>query len=241
MKEKIKSSIVIIFKVILFFGFLILLYVGALYIFKNISDILAKNILEYIRVLVWPVAVLLIAFTFRVNIAQLIERMEEWEIPFIGKGKAHGVLAQQQETIKTDIIVANNEGDDFKAIVSTKETEITALKDNSTQLVEKLTRAQIELDFERIYNVIFASQIDLLFKINNFPQVEFSYIVDHYLKAQQAAITIFKDWTVFQYIQFLIANQLIEYKVDTTMILITQKGRAFISYLSVMNYKKYGI
>ncbi|MFA6474767.1 MAG: hypothetical protein WCV88_01035 [Patescibacteria group bacterium] len=209
MKEKIKSSAVIVLKVIIFFGFLILLYAGSLYIFKNISDVLAKNILEYIRALAWPVVVLLIAFTFRVNIAQLIERMEEWEIPFVGKGKAHGVLAQQQETIKTDVVVAQNEGEDFKAIVTTKEAEITALKDNSQQLVEKLTRAQIELDFERIYNIIFASQVDLLFKINNFPQVEFAYITDHYTKSQQTALTLLKDWTVFQYIQFLITNQLI--------------------------------
>lgn len=241
MKEKIKSSLVIISKIVLVFAFFILLYAGSLYIFKNISDALAKNILEYMRVLAWPVVVLLIAFTFRVNIAQLIERMEEWEIPFIGKGKAHGALAQQQETIKTDVVVAQNEGEDFKAIVANKETEITALRDNSQQLVEKLTRAQIELDFERIYNIIFASQIDLLFKINNFPQVEFAYIVDHYTKSQQAALVILKDWTVFQYIQFLITNQLIEYKVDAMTVSITQKGRAFISYLAVMNYKKYGI
>lgn len=241
MKEKIRSSSIIILKVILFFGFLLLLYAGSLYIFKNISDVIAKNILEYIQALAWPIVVLLVVFTFRVNIAQLIERMEEWEIPLIGKGKAHGALAQQQETIKTDVVVSQNEGEDFKAIVATKETEIKALKDNTQQLVDKLTRAQIELDFERIYSAIFASQIDLLLKINNFPQVEFAYILDHYGKAQQAAFAIFKEWNVYQYIQFLITNQLIEYKVDTLTISITIKGKAFLSYLAVMNYKKYGI
>lgn len=241
MKEQIKKYLMVIIKAILFIGFVILLYASLIFLYKNLTDALAKNILEYFRVLAWPVVVLLIAFTFRVNIAQLIERVDEWEIPFVGKGKAHGALAQQQEVIKTDVVVAQNEGEDFKAIVTAKESEITALRDNSQQLVDKLTRAQIELDFERIYNVIFASQIDLLLKINNFPQVEFAYIADHYTKAQQASILILKDWNVFQYIQFLITNQLIEYKVDTLMVSITQKGRAFLSYLTIMNYKKYGI
>lgn len=241
MKEKIKLFLKVILKSFLFLGFLAILYSGLIYTVKNLSDIIAKNILEYIRVLSWPVVVIFIALTFRANIAQLIERMEEWEIPFVGKGKAHGGLLQQQEAVKTNVILAQNEGEDFKAIVATKESEISALKDNTNQLVDKLTRAQIELDFERIYNIIFASQIDLLLKINNFPRVQFAYITDHFIKAQQAALSMLKDWNVSQYINFLIVNQLIEYNVELQAITITQKGRAFLSYLSVMNYQKYGI
>lgn len=241
MKEKIKQYSSVALKIVLFLGFLVLVYSGFVFLAKSLTDTIAKDILEYIKVLIWPIVVFLIAFTFRANISHLIERMDEWEIPFVGKGKAHGALAQQQETIKTDVVVAQNEGEDFKAVVAAKETEISALKDNTQQLIDKLTRAQIELDFERIYSHIFSSQIDLLLKINNFPLVEFAYIVDHYGKVQQAAIAILKDWTVFQYIQFLINNQLIEYRVDTMTVSITQKGRAFLSYLTVMNYKKYGI
>lgn len=239
--NKVKLFLKIIGKIILYLSFLTLFYASAIFIAKNVTDILAKNILEYIKVLVWPIAILLIAFTFRINIARLIERMDEWEIPFLGKGRAHGALAQQHEPIKTDIVVANNEGDDFKAIVNAKEKVITALKDGHQELVDKLTRAQIELDFERIYNIIFASQIDLLLKINNFPQVEFTYIIDHYSKAQQAGAPIFNEWSVYQFIQFLINVQLIEYRADTMNVSITQKGKAFLNYLAVMNYKKYGI
>ncbi len=241
MREKLKLYIIVFLKIVLYFGFFIILYSGLVFLYKNLTDVIAKNILEYIKALVWPLVVIIISFTFRTNIARLIERVEEWEIPLIGKGRTHRSLTQQQETVKTDSVVVQNEGEDFKAIAAIKETEISALKDNTKQLVDKLTRAQIELDFERIYNLIFASQTDLLFKINNFPEVEFNYVVDHYTKAQQAAIDVLRDWTVFQYIQFLINNQLIEYRVDSSTILITQKGRAFISYLSIMNYKKYGI
>jgi hypothetical protein len=241
MENKIKQYLSVALKITLFLGFLVLIYSSLVFLAKSLTDTIAKDILEYIKVLIWPIVVLLVVFTFRANISNFLERMEEWEIPFVGKGKAHGALTQQQETINTGAVVVQNEGEDFNAIVAAKEKEITALRDNTQQLVDKLTRAQIELDFERIYNLIFASQIDLLLKINNFPQTEFAYIVDHYSKVQQSFITQLKDWNVTQYIQFLINNQLIEYRVDTMVVTITQKGRAFLSYLAVMNYKKYGI
>jgi hypothetical protein len=243
MKDKIKSYLKILLKIILILGFLILLYASSIFVYKNLSDTLAKNILEYLRVLVWPAVTLIAVFIFRINIARLIERMEEWEIPGLGKGRAHAAeITQQQESVKKDTpVMPRDEGDDFKAIVAVKETEIKSLRENESQLIDKLTRAQIELDFERIYNVIFASQIDLLLKINNFPQVEFAYIVEHYTKVQRAAAPIFDKWNISLYIQFLINQKLVEYKVGTIYISITQKGKAFLSYLTIMNYKKYGI
>lgn len=239
--KKITKILKLVLKIILTVGSFIALYACSVYIIKNISDVVSKNILEYMKVLTWPVVVLLIAWTFKSNIAQLIERMEEWDFPFIGKGKARSASIDQQATIKTDVIVTQNEGDDFKAIVATKESEISALQNNTQQLVDKLTRAQIELDFERVYNIIFSSQIDLLLKINNFNDVEFAYLSDHFLKAQQASSETLKEWDVFMYIRFLINNQLINYNDSLSTLSITQKGRAFISYLAVMGYKKYGL
>src|SRR5574337_659557 len=123
MKEKIKQYSSVALKIVLFLGFLVLVYSGFVFLAKSLTDLIVKDILEYIKVLIWPIVILLIAFTFRANISHLIERMDEWEIPFVGKGKAHGALAQQQETIKTDVVVAQNEGEDFRAVVAAKETE----------------------------------------------------------------------------------------------------------------------
>ncbi|MFA6097638.1 MAG: hypothetical protein WC788_08520 [Candidatus Paceibacterota bacterium] len=178
--------------------FIILIYSGALYVIKNNSHELSQDILEYLKVLIWPLVILLIVYLFKSNIADLIGRIEEWEAPFIGKGKTHGVNPQQ-EIAKT---FPRDEGKDFKMVIDAKEKEISALKDNEQELVDKLTRAQIELDFERIYNLIFASQIDLLLKVNAFGKVEFAYVLDHYSRAQQASASLLKDWTFSQYIKF---------------------------------------
>ncbi len=242
MKEKIKPYLITTLKILVFSGFLVLLYAGLVYIYKNISDTLTKNILEYIRVLAWPIVVLLISFTFRNNIAGLIERVEEWEIPGLGKGKAHAVLLQQEVT-KTNTIVENNEDKDFIAIVDEKEVEIQALQESKQQLVDKLTRAEIELDFERIYNFIFGNQIELLNQINNLGgEVAFEYTLEHFKKVQQNLLSL-KEWSITGYLQFLVNNQLLEYKIVPSSnfgsIAITTKGKAFTAYIAARNYKKY--
>ena len=56
MKEKIKKYSTNILKSIFVFGFFVLLYASFIFILRNISDVLAKNILEYIKVLAWPAA-----------------------------------------------------------------------------------------------------------------------------------------------------------------------------------------
>jgi hypothetical protein len=212
------------------------------YIFKNINEPIALTILEYIKVLVWPFTILFLVFVFKSNIASFIDRMTEWDSPFIGKGKAQAVneAFQQENTARLNMLVTNTDDKDFKALIDVKENELSELKKNNSQLIDLLTRSQVELDFERIFNSIFASQIDLLLKISNFPSVELAYVMDHFSKAQQAGHFVLKNWELSSYLRFLLENNLIEIIVDQHNISITQKGRAFLFYLSKMNYKKYG-
>lgn len=238
-KGKAAAFFRITLKIVLFFSFCILLYSATLYIFINLSNEIAKNILEYLKVLIWPSVALLTIFVFKTNIALLIGRMEEFDFPFF-KGRAKSVY-QPQESVQKDIVVAQNEGEDFKAVVAEKEAEIKALRDSTEDLIAKLTRAQIELEFERIYNLIFRSQIELLSKMNTVTQVEFSYVIQHFFALQKQFPEVFKDWNPYKYIQFLITNNLVEYEYQTSSVSITQKGKAFVAYLVLMNYQKYGI
>lgn len=219
----------------------ILVYSAMLYILKNVSIKISKEILEYLKVIIWPSVILICIFLFKSNIAGLIERMDEWDIPFIGKGKTSGMLKQQQEGISTDSKISQDEENDFKAVLEKRETEVSALKKNTDELAEQLTRAQVDLDFERIYNLIFASQIELLSTINYLDRANFDYIIDYFLKVKNKNRPVFNEWDVAQYIRFLLINQLIENDIQKTQIIITQKGRAFLAYLAMRNYKKYGI
>lgn len=240
-KGSIKKLFVVMSKVVFLFSVLVLIYAATLYILKNISLETSKNILDYIRAIIWPGIVLIVITVFRSNLAQLIERLEEGENPIFGKWKAshsEQPILQQEESVMQSTQTQET-GADFEKVVEEKEVEINALKDNQQQLVDKLTIAQIELDFERIYNIIFASQIELLAKLGVNSPVDISYIMSHYSGVQRVNRKAFKDWTVDQYIAYLLRVQLIE--LNDFKVSITSKGRAFISYLGRMNYRKYDL
>jgi len=228
----------------IYFVILVVSFSSCIYIFRTLTETIALTILEYLRVVIWPFTILILTLTFKNKIAGLIDRINEWDIPIIGKGKAQAVneaFQQQENAIQKDVLHKNNDDEDFKAIIDAKENELSNLKNNNVQLIDLLTQAQIELDFERIYNIIFASQIDLLLKISNFPNVEVAYVTDHFSKVQQAGYYVLKSWSLREYLRFLLDNQLLQISDDVQNVSITQKGRAFIYYLSKMNYKKYGI
>ncbi len=238
MKQKIKNFFVFCIKLVLFLGFLSLSCNAAVYVLKNISIELSGIILEYLKVVVWPFIALMGIILFRPHIAGLMGRLI--------KGKMFGVeveaLPSQPNQKSSDSTEVKDVGEDFKEVLNKKETEISALRNTSEELLGLLTRAQVELDFEKIYNFIFSSQIELLNKISNLEgEVAWPYVVDHFSRLHQT-FSVYKEnnWDVTKYLQFLIGGQLIEYKNKDNAIFvsITTKGKAFISYLAARNYKK---
>ena len=214
----------------------VFIYAVLIYIFKNLNKEISNSILEYFKILVWPIVILIFVNNFKSDIAGLINRINEWESP-LGKVKTINPNQQNMNTVTNSS--ANN--DDFQKIVDDKEKEIVDLKNTTDELNKNYSIAQIELDFERIYNLIFSSQIDFLVKVNTYSQVSFSDVEDHFFKTKQLAPIVFKDWNTQLYINFLMNSGLIVLNNENSQVLITTKGRAFIGYLSKMNYKKYGI
>lgn len=237
MKERFFKISNITAKISLVFLGLFLFYVLVLSVIKNIDISATTLALEYLKVLIWPSVAFTLIFIFRNNFSGLIDRLAEFSLPGGVSGKINP-QAQQQGIVPEDSI---DQDENFNELLTEKESQITAVQITNTELQQKLSTAEIELDLERIYNAIFASQIDLLLKMANFENVEFAYVDDHFNKAQQASYGALNSWTTAQYIQFLISNALIEYPVGTSVLTITLKGRVFLNYLSVRNYKKYGL
>lgn len=224
-------------KLLVYIALVVLGYASFLWIMKEISSELAETILNYIKVLAWPFLVLLIVLAFRPNIAQLITRLEEFDIPMLGKGKATPLIQQESYPPQPDRSLPQPE---YDALLKEKEKEIEGLKDNTQKLIEKLTVAEIELDFERIYNFIFSNQIDLLLKINNYPQVDFSFIENHFSNMQKLyPVFVDKGWSVNEYLVYLHNSGLLS--LAGGKYLVSQKGKAFLSYLGRKNYKKIGM
>ena len=237
MKEKIIKFLKIIGIILIVITGFIILYTAFLFLIKYLNLSIATLILDYIKVLVWPSIIFTLIFVFKSNLSSLLDRIAEFSLPGGVSGKI-SPQNQQQDVTQEDPI---NQNEDFNTLLAEKESAIITAQITMEELCQKLGSAELELDLERVYNVIFATQIDLLLKMANFSNVEFEYVNDHFIKAQQSSSGVLNNWTTVQYIQFLITNNLIEYPVGTTVLQITLKGRVFLNYLSVRNYKKYGL
>lgn len=237
MNEKVIKILKILWNAVLIIGFFLIIYSGISFFVKTLGLSIATLVLEYLKILIWPGVAFTLIFIFRNNFSELLNRLAEFSLPGGVSGKINP-QAQSQDIKSEDSI---NQNADFNELLQEKESQITAVQTNLEEVKQKLITAEIELDFERIYNVIFAGQIDLLLKMASFSNVEFAYVDDHFNKAQQAFLGTLTNWNTTQYIQFLIENKLIQYPVGTLVLEITLKGRVFLNYLSVRNYKKYGL
>lgn len=201
----------------------------------------SKIVLDYIRVIIWPVTVVTIAFCFKIEISNLINRIISGELP----GFKFNATPKQEKKDESNLEsklqqVPDDEKNKLEELIKEKEDVLTSVNQDNDQLKKELIKKEIELDFERIYNIIFASQIDLLSKMVTLGYLGTQNVVQHFELIRRAFEPTFNGWNLQAYLQFLVAQQLIEQK-DNHTIAITVKGKAFLQYLSIMNYQKTGI
>lgn len=229
-----------IFVYIFFLAIILATYFGLVYFVHNISTDLANTVLEYIKVLIWPIVVLTVCFSFHAEISHFIRRIIAGK--FAG---AEVTLAPSQEKANESSLNEKLEQtqpagkDDIEKVIEEKENAIVATTQQKDELQKQLVEKEIELDFERIYNIIYRSQIDLLRSMVVSDHYGLTFITNHFQK-ENSISAAFNNWNVFQYIAFLFNNGLIEQR-DNHTYAVTIKGRAFLQYLNIMGYQKYGI
>ncbi len=97
-------------------------------------------------------------------------------------------------------------------------------------LLKHLAATQLELDFERIYNAIFGSQIHLLKKLNeNSGTGRPIQFVDEFFLNVKNTFEEFNDWNREKYCQFLIGSSLII--LENNSFNITIKGNEFLTWI----------
>jgi hypothetical protein len=181
----------------------------------------------------WPMVTTVLLITFKDHLSHLINRTINAKFP-------GGIeLSIPQETSYE----TNNPQEAVKKseeIIKQQKEEIEKQDLTHDQLVMHISRQNIVIDFERIYNLIFKSQIDLLWHFQNTKQVGLnqSTIEKYFQTLQAASPTIYANWTWQDYINFLITRSLIVMNQENGNFIITDYGSAFLEYLAAMNYKK---
>lgn len=175
-------------------------------------------------------------------------------IRIISYGEAsveRGNKKQKDENKKIDILT---NGNDFTHIDETlnkfsefsknrcldileNETKINEVQDLNQKL-ERLRKYTQLLIFvrssERIYHLIYGSQIRLLQKLN-YSAENTENIKYFYDNAVEYFPDLYKDYSYDNYLDFLVSFELITYDRETNIISITEMGKDFLRYLVESN------
>jgi hypothetical protein len=111
--------------------------------------------------------------------------------------------------------------------------------DNDTVkiLLKHLALAQMRIEFEQIYKIIFGSQIFLLKRLNENMGLGLGKdYVDKYVLEAISNNEDLRDWNIDEYLSFLFLRELI--RDDNGVYQITVKGHDFLSYLIAAGLKE---
>ena len=194
------------------------------------------DIIKIIEVFAWPMSLLIIAIVFLLIFKKEIAE----KIKTIRSVSKNGVLMEKsQETNsenlnnddllgKSDSITIREQKERIKKDL--EERRLGNDLDKTIEvLVHQLAVTQLKLEFERIYNVIFGSQIYLLKKLNE--NSKHKKDIDSYINTTLNNFEEFKDWTTEEYLHFLFANSLIIYDKEKELFNITNIGHEFLLWL----------
>ncbi len=103
-------------------------------------------------------------------------------------------------------------------------------KENSE--VEQLKK---QLEFEKIYSIIFGSQIELLKRLRA-NKKDFATELLFFYTVTRSEFNIYESWSFEEFIQILVQNNLVNIHSNGAEIKITEKGLDFLRYIEENNY-----
>jgi hypothetical protein len=211
----------------------------------------ARLVLDYLRVFVWPALVLfVVAYAVRRyggNIGGLIDRIRFLKAPWLEAG-FHG----PQQQLAGDEEAAVERVEESKELVQAyqeedeaHEAQVMEARLEREYLRRRLAVTEIQLDFERIYRVIYGSQIAALRSLRAAPEGSLPRgFLESHLALSKATWTAFphiQNLTFEEWLGFLVRNELVSVPVanDLASVLaqhdtITQKGAAFLDYIDLL-------
>lgn len=192
-------------------------------------------ILDYLKVLIWPLVISGFIIYFKKNIRNLIDRITNIK----GPGGTE-IRAEQQQRVEDqeEGIEKISKGDVKNDLQLSEEKKASTDKDQIiNNLLEQLSSKSLQLEFEQIYRLIFGSQIDLLKRFKDTPNFgESTKDTIFFFVLTQRIFPVFASWTFTKYLNFLFTTNLIYFENDCYF--ITDKGKAFLAYIEILHYPK---
>ena len=177
------------------------------------------------------------------NITNIFKRINQLRVP--GMLEVNTIQQQEDQLPRTNqeniekIVSQNKEALELAAsLMENLRKEHKIILDDKNKLLHEISIRDIIIDFERIYNSIFGSQIMLLDYLQNLPNGWARQNIESFWEnIRKINLNIMKDWTIDSYLNFLFRKELIEV-FQSINYKITKKGSAFLEYISNMKYAK---
>lgn len=193
--------------------------------------------LEILKIFAWPLCVVVIVMVFLFIIKKEIrERISKIK----SVSKTTVLMEPTQETSitnyhsnddllgKNDSITVKEQKERIKQDLKNRNLDHNPTEANDI-LIHQLAITQLKLDFERIYNTIFGSQIYLLKKLNE--NTKSKKDVHSYISSIINSNEALHDWSIDEYLNFLLAYSLIIFDSQKELYNITFIGQEFLLWL----------
>jgi|GEM_PF-2853331 len=215
----------------------------------------SQIIIEYLETLKWILFALLIILFFKNPIIKLIEKMRLKRInpktgdieleqaekqdksqPITEELKTlkeeHGKLLESLSKLKTSEVEYKSKYVSLKE----KEKDNVILKKELEEIKEEVLLKDEIINFEKFYNYIFKSQIELLKLLSANPIGVNQAVVNSFFINTDVSKKI-AGWDLNKYLSFLITSNLITYSNNNYK--ITSRGLAFLRYIEFYGYTGY--
>lgn len=193
----------------------------------NITDIFLQvfdRINNLLHEIVWPIVVVFIILFFRKEIVDFIKWLRiRFNIPGIGPVELRS--SQNEETDKNKELELV---EDLKREKKELEEVVEKMKMDTDVQTGNANTYYLFWNFEKIYRLIFGSQIELLKTANSYPNgISYSLISSAHSMNGWAK----QNYPLESYTQFMVGFELLERDEKAGMYKITQVGRYFLQYI----------
>lgn len=205
----------------------------------QVAEYNSVTFMEILPIIIWPLATILIFLLLRKSLLDLINRISK-----IGYGKLAAETSATKQNASETTLLENETVQQvlgsysyetiskFVKIVN-NESKIEVLHDDpeKVRILHKYSQAILLIHtFERLYNVIFGSQLLILDMINTNNSTTKSSLEPYYLSATKQYPNFYANYSYDSYFEFLLTQELITITSDG-FCQITFYGRDFLKFL----------
>ncbi|HIF9120696.1 TPA: hypothetical protein ACX6SG_000056 [Photobacterium damselae] len=196
---------------------------------------------EMVGNLVWPIVVIICVFIIKDKIQKIglkLAKYKDAELHFSDQQTAKPNSTVKQDLQRLIPIDSTGFRKEVEDRLQDSLVQITSDEEKIDILVKNLAQEQLNRAFETIYYNIFGTQIRLLefLSVQESGAVKTTDILPFFEECKKSNPQTFSKSNLSDYLNFLHTWELLEFDAD--QYIITKKGRAFLRYITAMQFNK---